>query len=554
MDWTSIYHESGNEELLLYEIMAEMSHHQNSRTSRLLSVLQYDTTTATTSPSIAQAQPPNLNYSIDEDYSSHRLFQYPSFHQDSTEQLSPSSSSYTLFALYCLAINYILGVGCLGVPYAFAKAGILFCFLIFTIVTVLSYITVMWVAETGQRFQQSQKIKRKQQLEQQQQNNNNNYNSSNESSNLISKYHPEEINFEVLDLMGHYVGYYPQILYQISFMALMYIGLLAYSQVFCGSIAAIFPSISTPIPQIIFGTIVIPLSCMELEEQVSIQAIMALVRFLAIFTMIFGSIMNVSTTTPTTTTIAVPLWKETGFAVAFSTALFSQVFQHSVPGLIRPLHENKVGKVPHIFAASLLTTFVLYVVLGTVTTYSFGPNAIQSSINLNFVNFTFGLSKGNALTVMASQLVVMFPALDTLSVFPLIANTLGNNLFSSSPAFIQWIHRIQNNKSGEDKIQQWKRASKIANITWKLIASIPPLIGSIWSTNLSFSFLLAGLSGVYVAFIAPSLLQYYSSQQQELLHHRGWYSYTQWILPVISFATFAMCMLFYRIVTYLLSS
>ena len=34
-----------------------------------------------------------------------------------------------------------------------------------------------------------------------------------------------------------------------------------------------------------------------------------------------------------------------GFGIMFSTALFSQLFQHSVPGLIRPLPEPQKKKV-----------------------------------------------------------------------------------------------------------------------------------------------------------------------------------------------------------------
>jgi hypothetical protein len=78
----------------------------------------------------------------------HRLWELSDVHSRSDYYLS----SYDLKALYFLSINYILGVGCLGVPYAFARAGFLLCFAILLTVTALSYITVMWVAETGVRL------------------------------------------------------------------------------------------------------------------------------------------------------------------------------------------------------------------------------------------------------------------------------------------------------------------------------------------------------------------------------------------------------------------
>jgi len=40
----------------------------------------------------------------------------------------------------------------------------------------------------------------------------------------------------------------------------------------------------------VFAIIVVPLSCADLEEQVTVQAMMAVARFLAIFVMVGGSL------------------------------------------------------------------------------------------------------------------------------------------------------------------------------------------------------------------------------------------------------------------------
>ena len=124
--------------------------------------------------------------------------------------------------------------------------------------------------------------------------------------------------------------------------------------------------------------------------------------------------------------------------LSYSTALFSQLFQHSVPGLIRPLPELQKPKVKRVFATALFTTASLYLLLGAVSVCYFGSSTL-SSINLNFTNFTYGVDMDNApmwkilLVNSLSNIVVLFPAADTISVFPLIANTLGNNLSTSIP-------------------------------------------------------------------------------------------------------------------------
>lgn len=53
---------------------------------------------------------------------------------------------YSRFAVYCLAINYVLGVGCLGIPLAFQRSGIVFATLVIVVVSLVSYLTVNWVA------------------------------------------------------------------------------------------------------------------------------------------------------------------------------------------------------------------------------------------------------------------------------------------------------------------------------------------------------------------------------------------------------------------------
>ena len=221
-----------------------------------------------------------------------------------------------------------------------------------------------------------------------------------------------------------------------------------------------------------------------------------------------------------------------------------------------------------VFGASLFTTFSFYLLLGTSAASYFGANTL-SSVNLNFSGFTFGLDTNDAsqltLTLLkaASSVVVMFPALDTISVFPLIANTLGNNLLrASGPAFLKWIaHHIPTQRPSWTTIRRYRprrsssfhelpphirrelvqRASKIATTFWRLVAAIPPLIGSLWATDLSFSLLLAGVAGIYVAFFAPSLLQLSSSRlEKDPTIFSGWYSGPLHAYPVLVFATFSL--------------
>jgi amino acid permease len=149
---------------------------------------------------------------------------------------------------------------------------------------------------------------------------------------------------------------------------------LAYAQVFCNALAAVLWS-TIGIPQIVFGAMVVPLSCMELEEQIGLQSIMASVRFIAIFIIAFGSLVALFLDDSRSNRESPPYFAKadtengemsyisfSGFSVAFSTFVFAQLFQHSVPGLLRPLRgqTSKLRRVPAVLGGSLLTTSFLY--------------------------------------------------------------------------------------------------------------------------------------------------------------------------------------------------
>jgi hypothetical protein len=357
MDWTSIFLESGEEELVSEDDFPTSAiNARKTRLSRLVSAVYEH---------------------------HHRREQHGNHHVRSASFSSSASSSsreeeevetggYTLRALYCFSINYILGVGVCGIPYAFYKSGYLLGSSLVILITIISYMTVMWVAETGVRAEllllhQQQEQSLMELSKDSASNNSAGATSPNKQETtplLSSPVGPTAAtttttstsstsycrNTEVTDLVKLFLGPIHYSLYKISLLALMYIGLLAYTQVFCVTLhALLFPTPSSSsnssnnyyLPLIIFSSIVLPLSCMELEEQITTQAILSIIRFVVIFAMIlsstFGLVLRSTSTSNTSTSSTMPLADTSGFGVAFSTALFSQLFQHSVPGLIRPL-------------------------------------------------------------------------------------------------------------------------------------------------------------------------------------------------------------------------
>jgi hypothetical protein len=248
-----------------------------------------------------------------------------------------------------------------------------------------------------------------------------------------------------------------------------------------------------------------------------------------------------------------------------------------------------------VFGACLLTTCSLYLLLG-ITASSYFLQDTNPSVNLNFVPSYGEQSQRptqhkitwvvvtDILGTWINYIILLFPALDTLSVFPLVAITLGNNLLAVNhghlvhyltlhPNSVLWMLLSFSNNcitcpSAEDKhsatisttaltLQQKKKnAMKVATVVFRLIAAIPPLLGSLIASDLSFSLQLAGVAGLYVAFVTPALLQRKSHKYIESHYHfintittggnihSGWYSkpyLPTYVLIFASFSFFVVC-------------
>jgi amino acid permease len=492
-----------------------------------------------------------------------------------------TQGQYTPFICYAFTVNYVCGVGCLGIPHAFYQAGIVLGVLMIIGMSVLSYWTTSWIAQSTARAvtlsekdesfaklrsenaaaQESAKKApsaeranraRSDSIEEGKESISSNVESyplpetvplvsvknygTNGTPETISsslRETPEkkdsELNStepEVTELCGLFLGENARIIYQLSLMMLTFIGLLAYAQVFTQSFQQqIWPSGPRWVGIAVFAVLAVPLTCCDLTEQITVQLIMSLLRFVSLAILGTGSLaalwvdrgdsqaaISEPAMDPPFLAQNLPLVTLAGLPAMLCTSIFSQLFQHSVPGLVRPLSQTDKAKVPAIFATALTTTATIYILIGIISVLYFGQN-IQQSVNLNFVNFYWGWeSDGGFTTILLgalSTVVVLFPAIDTLSVFPLIAITLANSLALFFPQPRHWqkgllVRLLPRPKSG------WPSSSRITTIFWRLVASIPPLLLGGLATDLALSLQLAGFCGILVALVFPALLQWSS--------------------------------------------
>eukprot|EP01134_Creolimax_fragrantissima_P005322 CFRG5322T1 len=441
-----------------------------------------------------------------------------------------SHSKYGTMAAYSMTMNYVLGVGALAVPHAFSVSGVSLGLGVMTVTTLFSLLTVHWLVVVCARAQAYNR-------------HTNNTSellfSSKLSENTAASEKDIPVKYEVTQLCDMYLGRTCMFLYQTSLLFLMYSGLWAYTAVFVNSVSSVVPLKhflgdhfnQDHLYALLFGLFVIPLSCADLTEQKSVQGVLTGARFFTFALMIVAP-MIAMWNDPWSNHLSLPclptspmhpeesmqstqdicrsmssdirdyghapyihpiVWTDwSKFGVIFSTGVFSLLFQHSVPGLIHPLKSK--ARIHLVFGSVLVSTTVLYVVMGISCAIYFGLKA-NASINLNWSDFRYGYPPDQDLPTWASFLnlsVIIFPALDTFSVYPLIAITLGSSLEYISKTFA---HQAGKNVSGS-----------LIRLCCRLLAAVPPIFALFWCNDIAIIVQYSGVFGVYVAFFTPCML------------------------------------------------
>lgn len=171
---------------------------------------------------------------------------------------------------------------------------------------------------------------------------------------------------------------------------------------------------------------------------------------------------------------------------------------------------------------------ILYALLGTTLSAYYGPNTMPT-ITLNFGFFRGGASWEEPVQLWAKVvifIIVIFPAVDVLSAFPLNAITLGNNMFAAFFTGTKWMR------------------SRPVEVMFRLLAAIPPLIGSFFVRNLATILQYVGLIGFLITFIIPPVLNLVSRYHCE---KRFRASKTPYTLPFISSTPSCLLVLFFAV-------
>lgn len=445
-------------------------------------------------------------------------------------------------------LNYVVGSGFLTLPWAFQQTGVFLGLVVLTVFSYFSILAVVFILESMDRastiYQSGQDVELHTTSSR-------SYLSINESEDRVTHnvmvpdrdHNPGNSNnsvgaskrddhslangnrrIELTELCQLFLGRNGRNAFSCIISVYMYGTLWAYCTVFSKAFAVQFALTEGEHPEegasyyfylFIFGCLVIPLSLMELSEQIYVQVTLTIFRGVMLVVMLlttglayashgteFGSMSNTSGEQHTDTA------GSDLFAVHFDKlylflpiAAYAYIFHHSVPALSEPVEDKR--SLSKMFTVALLIAFVGYALLGVCVSLYFG-NHVLSSSNLNWRDYEGVRNADGSVPFYAPVIacfVVLFPALDVGSAYPLNAFTLGNNLMSAFYGDEMHVHE----------------KSRFKLRLFRLCAALPPFLGACVVRDLGNITAFTGLTGFAIAFVVPALLAYYSAQRMRVL-------------------------------------
>jgi amino acid permease len=355
-------------------------------------------------------------------------------------------------------MNYLMGSGFLALPWGMSKTGVLLGSSILLITSMASYIAGLLIVATIHRTKDidiSSHIILASTSYGAVNNttgagtttNNNNTDNNQDDDNLrddgsniersinggASKACPD-----VGELCRLYLGSSGHLIYIVTITVYLYCSLWSYAAIFSNAMAVHFNIgvLSYHYYLLLFMVIVTTLSCMELRTQVAIQLMLTACRFLLVISMItsiaFATfyIHEDKQLVVSSSSLNMLDYNTSGIKFMLPISVQSMIFHHSIPNLIRLVHSTAEKDIISIFGISISICLVLYMSLA-VAAFSYFGQSIKSSSNLNWVVF---ISQSPTSPTShwfmrcISSFIILYPAINVISSFPLNAITLGNQL------------------------------------------------------------------------------------------------------------------------------
>ena len=288
---------------------------------------------------------------------------------------------------------------------------------------------------------------------------------------------------QIPELCTYFLGRTGNLVYMAMLCGFMIGSLWAYAAIFALSFGGPYRAYVVG-----FGFFVVPLACRDLSEQRRIQAALAVGRTLMLLLMTATAGIALISKGPAETTGN----STAGIVAASPIIAFACTMHHSVPQIVGPVDDTR-WSLNWIFRLAFLGAAVIYLVFASTIALFFGDET-QSAVNLDWASYRIMSSNVvvQALGSFLATFIVLYPAINVVSAFPLAAITLGD-------AFNDFYTRYL-----RDSKEQQPQGRKI--LACRLLAAVPPLIGALVASDISDITRFTGVFGLAMCGVYPGIL------------------------------------------------
>lgn len=423
-----------------------------------------------------------------------------------------------------MTLNYVIGTGCFGLPYAFMEAGIVLTSSLLVVGVLGALVTMNYTLESLARAEGVCAATR----------------------GGAPLHHLTYRKFDFATIGDMFAGKFGKLTVQLV-MALYCIGALwSYASVFASSVASLFYSYvlgdscdayaahptagcldAYYVCMAIFSAIVISMVLLDISEQASIQKFLSVYRIAALLLMLVTMLIKIGVDggdalSARYTRIGAFNWGN--FGKGFGPTLLALNCQYNMPDALQPLNPKSAAR--KVAFAALIISGIFYLLVGLLGALAF--DNINPLASLMWSSYT-GCGNGwdecesmNPFGVFVQLVILIFPVVNVTSAYPMVGVTVGDNLLLSVPKTIS------------------VRLGPVAtrNVC-RLLAAAPPLVLAIVFKKLDFIFAVAGLFGFLLGLSIPCWFQVIGSRYCKRVWGFSGAAITPFTEPIVSSVGFA---------------
>ena len=424
---------------------------------------------------------------------------------DSLDAKSMGVRPYNRYLAIAMTLNYVIGTGCFGLPYAFTESGLVLTTILMFAGAFFAFIAMNYTLEAMARaegvFAQAGK-------------------KGGEDPAGVPVHQLTYHKLDFAQIGNIFMGKRGMMLVQFVMGLYTLSAMISYASVAASTMAALATEYMLPsrgecniqgdspssscvttywICMGVYAAIVLVLVVMDLGDQAGVQRVLTYYRLLAFFVLFVTMSIKLgheSSALVSERITRIGAFDFSKFAKGFGPSILAITCHYNMPDALQPLETKEHSKWVAFLALGLSCVF--YLALGLLGAISFDD--VNPLITLNWSDYT-GFGNGwdrpqdtSIIGTAVKLFILFFPLVNVISTFPMVGVTIGDNLF---PVFPQ---RIKS-----------RLGVNLARKMCRLGVSIPPLLLALVFHRLDDILTIGGLFGFVITLMVPCMFQYYGS-------------------------------------------